>query len=129
MASMQGIIVPRVLSTVVRCGVADSAGSLVPGGYSGVVDMGKGSGEAMAGAKEQLFHDHPLTSFRRSLRVYYMTTTTDCGNNESAVREIVQDSGSFLALTFTDSRTFKSYSGAVAWLAKRGYNADGTRKS
>jgi hypothetical protein len=42
MASMQGIIVPRVLSTVVRCGVADSAGSLVPGGYSGVV-MGKGT--------------------------------------------------------------------------------------
>jgi len=58
-----------------------------------------------------------------------MTTTTDCGNNESVVRDVVQDSGSFLALTFTDSRTVKSYSGAVAWLAKRGYNADGTRKS
>ena len=122
MASMQGIIVPRVLSTVVRCGVADSAGSLVPGGYSGVVDMGKGSGGVIISRSL-------LTSRSRSLRVYYMTTTTDCGNNESAVREIVQDSGSFLALTFTDSRTFKSYSGAVAWLAKRGYNADGTRKS
>ena len=55
-----------------------------------------------------------------------MTTTTDCGNNESAVRGVVQDADSFLALTFTD--TFKSYSGAVKWLAKRGYNADGTRK-
>jgi hypothetical protein len=58
-----------------------------------------------------------------------MTTTTDCGNNESAVRGVVQDADSFLALTFTDSRTFKSYSGAVAWLAKRGYNADGTKRS
>ena len=58
-----------------------------------------------------------------------MTTTTDCGNNESAVRGVVRDESGYLALTFTDSRMFKSYSGAVAWLAKRGYNADGTRKS
>jgi hypothetical protein len=118
MASMQGIIVPRVLSTVVRCGVADSAGSLVPGGYSGVV-MEKGTAVIISA----------LTASRRSPRVIYMTTTTDCGNNESVVRGVVRDEAGYLALTITDSRVFRTYSGAERWLAVRGYNADGTRKS
>jgi hypothetical protein len=58
-----------------------------------------------------------------------MTTTTDCGNNESVVRGVVRDEAGYLALTITDSRVFRTYSGAERWLAVRGYNADGTRKS
>jgi hypothetical protein len=33
----------------------------------------------------------------------------------------------YLALTRTHSKTFKTERGAVAWLARAGYNADGTR--
>jgi hypothetical protein len=51
-----------------------------------------------------------------------MTTTTsiNLGNNESLSRSIVRNSdGSFIAVTFSASRTFKTYKGAVKWLAAR----------
>ena len=35
--------------------------------------------------------------------------------------------GTFTALTMTESKTFKSAKAATAWLAKRGYTADGKR--
>ena len=36
--------------------------------------------------------------------------------------------GAYLALTHSASKTYKTYKGAEKWLAKRGYNADGTKK-
>ena len=36
--------------------------------------------------------------------------------------------GSFLAMTRTDSKDLKTRTGAEKWLAKRGYNADGTKR-
>jgi len=35
--------------------------------------------------------------------------------------------GTFTALTLSASRTFKTYRGAVAWLAARGYDANGNK--
>ena len=53
-----------------------------------------------------------------------MTTTTletiDLGNNESMSRGIVANAdGTFLALTFTQSKTFKTRAGAERWLARK----------
>jgi hypothetical protein len=59
-----------------------------------------------------------------------MNTTTrniDMGNNETATIGIVKDGAGFLALTMSASKTFKTYAGAVKWLASRGYNANGSR--
>jgi hypothetical protein len=36
--------------------------------------------------------------------------------------------GTFTAMTWTQSKDFKTRKGAVNWLAVRGYNEDGTRK-
>lgn len=52
----------------------------------------------------------------------------DFGNNEQITIGVVpQNDGSFLALTFTLSRTFKSRKGAEGWLASRGFAPNGER--
>lgn len=44
----------------------------------------------------------------------------DLGNNESVSRAISKNSdGTFTAVTFSASRTFKTYKGAVKWMAAR----------
>jgi hypothetical protein len=46
--------------------------------------------------------------------------TYDLGNNESAkVGVFPQRNGTFLALTFSASKTFKTRKGAERWLARR----------
>jgi glutamine cyclotransferase len=55
-------------------------------------------------------------------------TTRDLGNNESISTGYVKNAnGTFTALTYAQSKTFKTERGAIAWLARRSYNADGTR--
>jgi hypothetical protein len=54
--------------------------------------------------------------------------TQDLGNNETKSRGIFELNGKFTALTFSESKTFKTRKGAEQWLARRGYNADGSRK-
>jgi len=50
------------------------------------------------------------------------TTTIDMGNNEQATTGIIaQRNGTFLALTLSASKTFKTLAGAKRWLASRGY--------
>lgn len=53
--------------------------------------------------------------------------TLDLGNNEALSTGIAKTESGYLALTLTQSKTFKTEKGAIAWLAKRGYKADGTR--
>jgi hypothetical protein len=52
-----------------------------------------------------------------------MNSTTcqiDLGNNESLARGVLKNSdGTFTALTFSASKNFKTYAGAVRWLAAR----------
>ena len=67
-------------------------------------------------------HETPGDSQPRRICETNMTTTTsiNLGNNESLSRSIVRNSdGSFTAVTFSASRTFKTYKGAVKWLAAR----------
>ena len=46
----------------------------------------------------------------------------DLGNNETASAGIFLNSdGTFTAMTFTASKTFKTAAGAKRWLARRGY--------
>ena len=48
------------------------------------------------------------------------TTKLDLGNNETLAKGIEKNSdGTFTAMTFTQSKTFKTYNGAVRWMAKR----------
>lgn len=48
------------------------------------------------------------------------TVTIDLGNNESMSRGIFpQADGTFLAMTFTQSKTFKTRAGAERWLARK----------
>ena len=56
-------------------------------------------------------------------------TAHDLGNNESYVVGIdgPDADGKYLALTAIESATFKTHRGAVAWLARRGYKANGAR--
>ena len=54
--------------------------------------------------------------------------TQDQGNNETISRGISELHGRFTALTFAQSKTFKTRKGAEAWLAKRGIHPDGSRK-
>jgi len=50
----------------------------------------------------------------------------DAGNNETwTIGCFPQADGTFLAMTFTDSRIFKTQKGAEKWLAKRGYSLRG----
>jgi hypothetical protein len=53
--------------------------------------------------------------------------TQDQGNNETISRGIFELHGRFTALTFAESKTFKTRAGAEKWLAKRGYKPDGSR--
>lgn len=53
--------------------------------------------------------------------------TQDQGNNETISRGIFELHGRFTALTFSESKTFKTRKGAETWLAKRGYRPDGKR--
>jgi hypothetical protein len=47
-------------------------------------------------------------------------TNINLGNNESLARGISKNSdGTFTAVTFSASRSFKTYAGAVRWLASR----------
>ncbi len=50
-----------------------------------------------------------------------MNKTINTGNNETLSRGIIAENGGYLALSFTQSKFFKTYSGAAKWLAKRGY--------
>ena len=46
----------------------------------------------------------------------------DLGNNEAVSTGIfLQADGTYLAMTFTKSKEFKTWPGALAWLARRGY--------
>tara|TARA_R110000868_G_scaffold31234_1_gene114591 strand:- start:1157 stop:1321 length:165 start_codon:yes stop_codon:yes gene_type:complete len=46
--------------------------------------------------------------------------TINLGNNESLTRGITRNNdGTFTAVTFSASRTFKTQSGAVKWLTAR----------
>jgi hypothetical protein len=48
------------------------------------------------------------------------TTAINLGNNETIFRSIVRENnGTFTAITFTASRNFKTYAGAVRWMARR----------
>lgn len=53
--------------------------------------------------------------------------TTDLGNNESTSRGMTRCGDGWLALTSVESRTLKTERGAIAWLARRGLRADGSR--
>jgi Protein of unknown function (DUF1391) len=53
--------------------------------------------------------------------------TLNLGNNESISRGIVVNADkTCTAMTFTQSKDFKTIAGAEKWLAKRGLKADGT---
>jgi len=46
--------------------------------------------------------------------------TIDLGNNESLSRGVFQNTdGTWMALAFTASKSFKTRAGAVRWLARR----------
>lgn len=48
------------------------------------------------------------------------TTVIDLGNNEQISRGIHKNNdGTFTAITFSLSKNFKTYNGAVKWLSKR----------
>ncbi len=48
------------------------------------------------------------------------TTTMELGNNERISRSITKNSdGTFTAVTFSTSKTFKTYAGAVKWMSNR----------
>lgn len=52
---------------------------------------------------------------------------TNSGNNESLKQGMVNNAdGTYTAMTFTQSKTFKTKAGAVKWLAQRGLNPDGS---
>lgn len=53
--------------------------------------------------------------------------TQDQGNNETISRGTRCCNGRWLALTFTESKWFATEKGAAKWLARRGYNPDGSR--
>lgn len=46
--------------------------------------------------------------------------TLNQGNNEQLCRGLSAVEGGFLAMTFTQSKAFKSRAAAVRWLSKRG---------
>ena len=48
------------------------------------------------------------------------TTTINLGNNETISRAITANAdGTFTAVTFTASKTFRTYAGACKWMAAR----------
>ena len=62
-----------------------------------------------------------------------MTTTSqtvtaiDLGNNESMSAGRERDGAGWRAWTWRESAAFKTERGAVAWLARRGFRADGSK--
>ncbi len=46
--------------------------------------------------------------------------TLNQGNNEQIGRGLAVNEGGFIAMTFTQSKTFKSRVAALRWLSKRG---------
>lgn len=62
-----------------------------------------------------------------------MKTTTNTGatmvdaSEGLSIGVVPQADGTFLALTLTASKSFKSAKGAAAWLTKRGYSPTGAR--
>lgn len=55
--------------------------------------------------------------------------THNNGNNETIATGIAANTdGTFTALTLTASKTFRTQAGAVRWLSRRGYQANGVRK-
>lgn len=47
------------------------------------------------------------------------TISIDLGNNESLTRGVFQNAdGTFTALTFANSKTFKTKAGAIRWFQK-----------
>lgn len=55
--------------------------------------------------------------------------TIDMGNNETVTVGVVKDGATWTALTFTQSKTFKTEAGAEDWLARRGYAPNGEKLS
>jgi len=54
--------------------------------------------------------------------------TIDLGNNESASIAIeTNQDGTFTAMTYSASKEFKTFKGAVRWLAARGFDQNGAR--
>lgn len=52
----------------------------------------------------------------------------DLGNNETvSIGVDANHNGTFTALTFVESKTFKTRAGAVKWLARRGFAENGER--
>lgn len=51
--------------------------------------------------------------------------TIDMGNNESISCGIFEMNGTFTALLFSQSKTFKTHAGAVRWMAKFGRDENG----
>ena len=50
----------------------------------------------------------------------FTTVLIDLGNNDSLTRGIFKNTdGTFTALTFAHSKTFKTYAGAVRWFKAR----------
>ena len=45
----------------------------------------------------------------------------------NGIAGITNDHDGIYAVTPTDGKAFKTLKGAARWLARRGYNADGTR--
>jgi len=55
-------------------------------------------------------------------------TKLNTGNGESLVCGVVRNNdGTFTALTYTCSQTFKTQRGATAWLARKGFDTNGNR--
>lgn len=63
--------------------------------------------------------DMTATDLRQRGWSFHDLETVDLGNNESMSRGIVEDGDGFLALTFTQSKRFKTRAGAQRWLDRR----------
>ena len=56
------------------------------------------------------------------------TQALDLGNNESICRGMFKENdGTWTALTYSQSKNFKTEKGAEKWLQKRGLNKDGSK--
>jgi len=54
--------------------------------------------------------------------------TQDIGNNESLTRGLFpQGDGTFIAMTFSQSKPFKTRNGAIKWLAQRNLKPNGEK--
>jgi len=49
-------------------------------------------------------------------------------NHSSQKRGVFPVSGGYVAMTYAESKHFKTWAGASKWLGRRGFNHDGTRK-